>query len=79
MKIYVSPVSGWQSGVLGFDSLHPLQLRFAAKVLLKLAPANGLRINPTLCTWGLQSLQMGLHDSCTTKLQKSSANRFLFL
>jgi hypothetical protein len=25
MKIYVSPVSGWQSGVLGFDSLHPLQ------------------------------------------------------
>jgi len=70
---------GWGSIGRGFDSLHPLQLRFAADFLFNLAPAKGLRFLATPSTWVLQSPQTGLHDSSTTELQKISANRFLLL
>ena len=33
MKIYVSPMVGWQGGVLGFDSLHPLHFHNNMPVL----------------------------------------------
>jgi hypothetical protein len=41
MRKSASYAGNWQDGWIRFDSLHPLQLRFAAGILLHLAPVNG--------------------------------------